>query len=291
MSCSSAEKRGRGSRVSLSPGALRLVFSIARDGRTFLESQYASYPFHICRAQHLDADPTGLATLYLQSCAGGIYEGDELLMEITASEGAALHLTTQASTIVHRCDGLPAKQTAWIAAKAGTLVEYLPDPAILFSGARFHSTLTVRAHETARLLLSDAFLSHDPTGGDRPFGWLRSEIRIEDEAGRLLALDRFRVDGGTIAAGEVGVAGRHRVHGVVMAIDRVGDKAGLMTILRGVLAETPGVFWGVSSLPNDCGAWLRLLAEDGASLRRAMTMAWMACRKFMTGVAPAPRRK
>src|SRR5260370_8169750 len=70
-------------------------------GRTVLRRQHVGYPFHITRAFQLDRMRPDLATLYLQSASGGLYAADRLKLDLTIGHGAALNLTTQASTVVH----------------------------------------------------------------------------------------------------------------------------------------------------------------------------------------------
>src|SRR6202167_3081718 len=70
-------------------------------GRTILRRQHVGYPFHITRAFQLDRMRPDLATLYLQSTSGGLYAADRLALDVTVGAGAALHLTTPASAVVH----------------------------------------------------------------------------------------------------------------------------------------------------------------------------------------------
>ena len=44
-------------------------------------------------------------------------------------------------------------------------------------------------------VVGDSVLLHDPKGGDDRFDWLQSETLIEDESGKLLVRDRFRIEG------------------------------------------------------------------------------------------------
>ena len=44
-------------------------------------------------------------------------------------------------------------------------------------------------------------------------------------------------------------------------------------------------------MPNDAGAWVRMLAPDGAALRSGMLAAWASASEYLTGVRPLPRRK
>src|SRR3981081_1957493 len=81
-----------------------LVLDLA-GGRTVLRRQHVGYPFHITRAFQLDKMRPDLATLYVQSTSGGLYAADRLALDLVVGTGAALNLTTQASTVVHDARG------------------------------------------------------------------------------------------------------------------------------------------------------------------------------------------
>ena len=116
-----------------------LEFACDAGGATYLHRQRVGYPFHVGRSLKMAGDPAGMPTLYLQSCSGGIFEGDELRLRIAAGEGAAAHVATAASTVVHSMVGRSASQQVEIHAQTGSLLEYLPDPAILFPHAKLAS--------------------------------------------------------------------------------------------------------------------------------------------------------
>ena len=138
----------------------------------------------------------GLATLYVQSCSGGIYEDDRLDLTLaTAAQGAEAHVSTQAATVVHSMPSGSASQRMRIQCEGGSYLEYLPDPQILFPGSRFRSEVVVRLSGNAVALVSDSFLTHDPAGRDGMFSAYGSEIVIEDDTGKALAIDRLKVDG------------------------------------------------------------------------------------------------
>ena len=81
---SGAPARGGASAIS----RLELAFEAAPDGRTYIASQYADYPFHVCRPHYLDPELPGMASLYLQSCAGGLFENDNLVSRVTVRQDA-----------------------------------------------------------------------------------------------------------------------------------------------------------------------------------------------------------
>jgi urease accessory protein len=271
----------------------RLEIAFARDpvGRTYVGRQHVSYPYHVCRPLTFAGDAQGMATIYLQSCAGGIFRGDRLRERIVAEAATAAHVTTQASTIVHGMDRGNARQEVAIEAAAGSFLEVLPDPFILFPQSRFASDVRVRAHETATVVVADSFICHDPAGVSAMFDRFNSDLRVEDLQGRLLMLDRFRVTGAVVADRRPGITGAFAAQGGLFVIQRQGASSALVDALRNATADIAAVYAGASELPNGCGTWLRVMAADGVALRAAMMAAWQAVRETLTGRTPAPRRK
>ena len=267
-----------------------LRFARAPDGRSYIARQRVGYPFHITRPFHLDEAPAGALTLYLQSVSGGIYQGEDLHMTCAAGPGSASHVTTQAATIVHRMPRAPARQTVVLGAEGDALLEYLPDPLIMFPGSRLTSVLEIAAAADATVIASESFSHHDPGGEDRRFDLFRAELRIRDEEGRLLALERYALAGDRLEAGR-GQLSRWPAQGSFVVAHRGPACDAILTALRAALAPTEALYGGASALPNGCGVGVRLLARDGAALRHGLEAAWRAVRLSLFGVPPAPRRK
>jgi urease accessory protein len=265
-------------------------FSRDPAGKTFVSRQQVGYPYHLGRALALPGDPAGMPTLYLQSCAGGMFDGDDLRLRLSAGPSSAAHVTTGASTIVHSTDSLPARQYVEVEVAPGAYFEYLPDPAILFPRARLDSRMKLRLHPGATAIVGDSILLHDPRGGDGIFGWMKSETRIEDQDARLQACDRFHVEGTAISRGLPGITGRYVAQGSLFIATKERPAASLVEAMRGAIGQE-GTYGGVGLLPNQGGAWTRILAVDAAALRAAMFAAWAAARQLLSGSAPAPRRK
>ncbi|MCW5625713.1 MAG: urease accessory protein UreD, partial [Burkholderiales bacterium] len=195
-----------------------VTFARQNGGRTFLRRQHVGYPFHVGRALYLPGDPEGFCTVYMQSCSGGIFQHERLGVVAVADPDAWAHLTTGAATVVHSMPEGYAEQDVLLDARAGSLIEYVPDALILFPDSRLDARLTIRAHRDATVIAAESFLLHDPRGDRRPFDWLRSETRVEDEQGRVLALDRFRVDGSAMQAGVPGVDGGFALQATLMVV-------------------------------------------------------------------------
>lgn len=271
-------------------GRLNLEFAVDAEARTYLRRQYAGYPFHICRVQFQDRDIPALATLYVQSCSGGIYEDDRLDLTFSVRENAQAHISTQSATVVHTMPEGSAKQFVKIDCEAGSYLEYLPDPQILFPGSRFQSAINIRLGGSAVAVISDAFLRHDPTGKDGMFSAYRTEIAIENPAGEVLAIDRLKIDG-EFHPSRPGVFGSFETQGTLILASLDPLPPTVFDDLLKVRLDHAQAAIGVTHLPKAAGILVRILAIDGAALKRAMHMAWCAARLALKGSLPVERRK
>ena len=269
--------------------AARLALSFAKDGRgrTFLARQYAAYPFHVCKVLYEDDAVPGMGTIYTQSSAGGIYEHDRHLIEITARAGSQAHVTTQASTIVHSMAQGSAVQDTVIRAESGSHLEVLPDPQILFPQSSYSGSARIVAGEGAAVLFSESFLTHDPSGEGKVPSTYRSEIVVERQDGKTLAIDRMCLDDDAFRASAPGILGGFRACGTLLVI------APERMPLAGPPPELAagGALAGMSLLPHGAGYLFRILASDGVQLRRALLNCWSWSRLGLTGAQPLARRK
>ncbi len=275
------------------PQVLQANIEFARDagGATIIRRQQVGYPFHLGRTLHMPGDPAGMPTVYLQSCSGGIFQRDDLRLRVVAGEGACAHVTSAASTVVHGMETGGARQILEIDADSGALLEYMPDPLILFPRARLHNGVQVRLDAQASVILGDALILHDPKGGGGAFEHLESDIVVHDRAGKLLVRDRFRCSGGDLARGLPGINGAYAVQASLFAFTMARPARILVAAMREALAPIESVYAAASALPNGAGAWVRILARDAIGVRAAQHAVWAAVRRELTGQLPAPRRK
>ena len=262
---------------------------VVAGGRTILGPQYTPHPFHITRPFHLEGDPAGMATLYLQSSSGGLYGDDDLTLNVAADAGSAVHLTTQAASVVNPARGGQTRQTVRIDLGAGALVEYLPDPVILFDGADLSARVEIRLGTGAVLILGDSALTHDPTGRGNPFISFRNTIKIADTSGVPLMTERMLVSGadwmirtcGLPAHGVLVVAGAVDCGSVVSAVNAAFDEA----------KDSDRIYAACAAFPERGLVIARFLCADGMTLNQTRDRVWSAIRLAMIGRAPPIRRK
>ncbi len=246
---------------------LDLCFTRSPNGATYLSRQRAGYPFHVGR---LLTDEEG-ARVIVQSSSGGLFEDDDVHQHLAAAPGARARVETAAATIVHSMTGGQARARVSIEVHEGARLDWLPHPSILFPGARLASQIDVKLHPGARIMLTDCYTSHDPDGSERTFGSLDAAVSVRHAKGRLLARDRFVIDG-TRDLPLGGVSRRFTAHGglMVLTLDMT-EAAAVAQALERVMQDA--FYAGAGLLPNQCGAFARILASDSQSLRTTLESA------------------
>jgi len=247
-----------------------LTFACTKEGRTWLSQQRAAYPFHVGRSLSICGDPPRMASVYLQCCSGGLFENDDVRLQIEAYAGAVAQVTTSAATIVHSMRGTQARQSVELVAREGSRLEYLPDSLILFPAACLTSTVDVRLYERSSVLAGEIVLAHDPQALDRSFDRLHSTLTVRSEIGALLMRDRWTMPGSRLTHRLPGITGLHHAQGTVFVLHRGGNAQALLERVRAVLPEHARLYIAATRLPNDCGVMVRALGADEPLLRTAL---------------------
>ncbi|WP_405901125.1 urease accessory protein UreD [Streptomyces sp. NBC_00727] len=273
-------------------GILDLAFAV-RGGRTELVGRYQKTPLQIMRPLWIDPAQPGMSYVYLMATGGGIAQADRYRMDFRCGPDTQVHLTTQAATKIFRMEHDYASQRVHLTADAGSYVEYLPDPLIPFQDARFYQSTEVTVAPGATVLVGDTLTAGRLARGERhTYRTLATDLRIRRPDGTLLAIDTLRLtprQPGTGVLGPGVFAGHDHVASLFVVTDRVPATA-LADTLHEALAGL-GVLYGVSVLPRDCGAWVRLLDDSPVGVAAAHRAAWHAVRRLLTGHPPPDLRK
>jgi urease accessory protein len=136
------------------------------------------------------ADPPEVVVV---NTAGGLTGGDRLDLEVVMGERTSASLTTAACEKVYRSVGGDAGVTATLRLDAESRLDWLPQPLILFDGARVRRTLAVDMQADATLLAVEGLIfGRTAMGEDLIAGTVHDGWRVR-RAGRLVYADAFRV--------------------------------------------------------------------------------------------------
>jgi urease accessory protein len=227
-------------------------------GRTRITDLACRPPLQVLRAHHVDPERPDLASVILASPGGGILQGDQLTIDIRVGPGARLRVGTQSATRIYRAPASEARQFVRLEVEAGGYLEYLPDPFIPYAGSQFISGTTAIVAADAALIIGEVVAPGRAARGEiLAFERFQSTVEIARPDGMLLATDAVILDRREPIR-VVGALGQYVAVGTLLAI-RSGFSS---SILRDAVVDRgePSVRIGASTLPNDAGAWLRVLS-------------------------------
>jgi len=278
-------------------GILELEFAVRGEGdgrRTELVHHFQKTPLQIMRPLYHDPLRPDMPYTYLMTTGGGILHGDRQRMDLRFGPGSSAHVTTQAHTKVYRMDAGYATALVNIRADEDAYVEYLPDPLIPFAGARFSQRTAAVLHPTATLVTGETVYAGRLTRGERnAYDVLALDFEVRRPDGRPIALDRARFVPEAGRVGGLSVLADHDIVSTLYAVSPLAPAARIAQTLHDAVsaaaarAGDPALRFGVSTLPDDAGAWLRVLADDTIAALAVQRAAADAVHELLTG-RPAP---
>ena len=206
----------------------------------------------------------GLSAVFVNT-AGGVASGDRFEIDIVASEGARLTLTTAAAEKIYRAEGRPAELAISLKVAPGARLGWLPQETILFEGAKVSRRIDIDVAEGGSLLLCEIVVFGRAAMGER----LR-HLSFVDRwrlrcGGKLAFAETVRLVGdigeqlarSAVAKGAAAVAPALMVPGDQALVERIRDAAGGFGSEVGISA------WNGFAMARVC-------AQDAASLRADM---------------------
>lgn len=285
-------------------GVLDLDYRVDVEGRTVLADRYQKSPLQVMRPLYVDPVLPHVPVTYLMSTGGGVVGGDRLDIDVRLADRSHAMITTQAATRIHRMDAGFATQDVALTLGAGAVCEWVPDPLIPYAGSRFQQRLRATIPEDAVLVVSDVLTAGRVARGER---WavdaLVSQVELARPDGTPVVVDTTRIMGRAgagvgagVGAGQTGpdddmVTGGSDAIGTLFVL-APGPAADLAASMRAAIGSSVGVRWdevrcGVSTLPEGCGAWARVVGGSPEAVEAAVRAVWSAARKHVLG-APAP---
>ena len=233
-------------------------------------------PLQLSRARYDDParpDEPALTLIHL----GGILAGDHYDLRIALGAGAGARVTTAAATQVYRMPQGEATQSIQLQLGAGSRLEWLPEPTILFGGARFTQTTSVTLGPGAQLALLDVLVPGRLARGEvYQFDRYAARLEVRATAGRLLLAERALLEPRRHDLTAPGLLGTTPVLGSLYILGdgvdaerdcaRVARRAGA---LSGLLIDL-----GAAVLPNGCGMLVRALGMTASQAHAALLKVW-----------------
>lgn len=162
-------------------------------GRTVMKDMSFKGPLRVQRPFY----PEGNAChTYLLHPPGGMVSGDDISINVTASQDSHVVLTTPSAGKIYHMDSDAGgqKQAVMIQGREKSLIEWLPQETILFNGANAILDTNIALDETARFVGWE-MISYGRKAGNEPFvcGSLKQNFSIS-LGGTKRVSERFRTD-------------------------------------------------------------------------------------------------
>jgi urease accessory protein len=303
MICTEQSERdtaARPARTERLRARLALDFECSTEGgKTILAATQQQPPLRVVRAFPLE---DGAALVHLHNVSGGLLGGDALELEIRVGAGAQAQVTTTGATRIYRPkpDALPATQTTEISVGENALLEYVPDPLIPFTGARFAQRTTIQLDPGAGLFWWEIVGPGREASGEafayESIGWA-TDLNVN---GRLIAAERARVEPRRFSPVHSARMGAHR-YVATFFICREGFEARFWLAAEQRLREVAASFdlsgdgesgaaWGVSTLVAH-GLIVRGLSPHGFGMVAGLRALWSAAKEMLYGRQPIWPRK
>ncbi len=222
--------------------------------------------------------------LYLLHPPGGVVGGDSLDVAIDIGPGARALVTTPGATKFYRSAGADALVTQRLSVAAGAGLEWFPQEAILFPGARVRSRTEVALQADASFIGWELLSLGRPVIGERfDSGALHTGLCLSRD-GRPLLTDRLRVTLPRHLDGPSGLRGRP----VVGTFAATGCDADALQVAREAAGSPAGVLLGITLLDDLLVA--RCLSGTTEPVQRVFCTLWAALRPMLRGREACPPR-
>lgn len=270
---------------------LELVAEVSADGRTYLSERRQRFPLRLTTPLYLDPRRPDMAFVYVQNPTGGLFEGDNHVISLTAHRGAAVHLTTQAASKAYRTTQGYARQRVELTVDDGGFVEYMPDPLIPHASARFEQELVANVESGAAMIVAETVAPGRVAFGEAfQYTSLSLSTRISLD-GVETAVDSLVLRPGELDPRRRGVLGPYAYVASLFALRAGGDPEGLARAIYAAIEQAPDSLVATAVLPSGSGVLVRMLARSPIPAQRSLRDAWTAARVALLGANPPPRRK
>jgi urease accessory protein len=253
-------------------GALTLKLEYDSDRRkTIVRDLYTKVPLHAQRALYLEESLPSMAYMYIISPSGGILQGDRYRMDISLTEGAYAHITTQGATRVYRMERNYATQIINIDVGADSYFEFVPDQIIPYRNSRFYQTLRMRVHDKGTMLYSEMVVPGRVASGESfeyDICYMKAVGLNQDDQLRFTDIAILQPKEKNL--NQLGIFNESTVVGSVYLLCPNTVVKSIKDDLNSILSHNTEVVSGASILPYNSGIIVRLLGDGASAIRAAI---------------------
>ncbi|WP_261304626.1 urease accessory protein UreD [Paenibacillus andongensis] len=274
-------------------GEIKAEFAV-RSGLTQLAHKYHASPLKIAKTFRYenetllqDAHPTDQLGVYMMDCSPGLMSGDHYEINVRLGDGARVFLTNQSFTKVHPSEaGQGSTQRQTLHLEADAMLEYIPEPLMLYKDASLAAEMDVHLAAGSALIFSDVCCPGRTQRGEI-FQYSRYMNRMKVWHGKeLIFYQNQRIEPKTMQLSAPGCWERETHLGnLYIFSDRLKQRH-LEEVLES-LAKLEGVDVRIgASLTYKYGLIVTVMGRHAWELQLALTKAWQDIRRSLLALTP-----
>jgi urease accessory protein len=233
----------------------------------------------------------GVCHVYVLHPPGGLVGGDELTIDVEVEAGAHALVTTPAASKVYRTTGAAARQVQRLRVADGATLEWLPQEAIIYDGARAELETRVELAPGARFIGIDAICFGLPAGR-APFerGSCRQAFELH-RGGQPLLIERGHYDaGGDVMRARWGLGGASVLAFVIAAPAPAEPAADTVRALAAAASVGDSELAAATIVGEGDALVARYFGRSAERARAFLHDAWRLLRPAVLGRAAVPPR-
>jgi urease accessory protein len=261
--------------------------------KTVIREQYCKVPLFIQRAMYLEETLPAMAYVYIISPSGGILQGDRYRIDITLSNNAFAHVTTQSATRIYKMERNFATQMVNVVVEEGSYFEYIPDQIIPFRNSRFYQAVELNVHDNATMIYSEMLVPGRVASGESfEYDICYIKTIARNQVGKLRFMDVVKLEPKKEDLRVEGILGKFDVVGTVYIITREFYIKDLQQEINAKIAGLEGALsGGASILPAKQGIIVRILGKSAGDVRNMIFEALRISRNQIIGAPFSGIRK
>ena len=277
-------------------GILRL--KLERDpgtGKTVIREQYCRVPLFIQRAIYLEETLPEMAYVYIISPSGGILQGDQYSIDITLSNNALAHITTQGATRIYKMERNFATQMVNVVVEEGSYFEYIPDQIIPFRNSRFYQEVELTVHDNATMIYSETIVPGRVASGEKfEYDICYIKTIARNHSGKPRFIDIVKLDPKKVDLTVDAILGNSEVVGTIYIVTRefyVKDLLYEINEKIKVFEDEGKISGGTSILPARQGIIVRILGKTAGDVKNLIFEVVRIARNEIIGASFSGIRK
>jgi urease accessory protein len=266
---------------------LRVVVGLVK-GRSELVTRYHTSPLKIAKTFRLDNEDWRQLAVVQMDGSPGLLEGDRYLLDWHMKEGTRLYATNQAYTRVHPCGTGDSRLRQRFRLETGALMEWIPEPVMLFREARFVTETEIDLAEGSICMLGDIFCPGRLSRGEAfAFQSYDAKVTVHYE-GEIVHYQRQRWEPDILPLSSAGCFGSFTHIGAFSVFsDRVNAEIVMKVreALERKIGEPEGLSWGIARTAK-FGLVVQAAGNAAWRLQRLLLEAWDVARLLLLGQPP-----